>query len=311
MLCIRRTLLVLMACLCTNAPCKDTEPFYEQLTRGVVRLEVPEPMPNGHLGPAKLKPQGTGFFVLSGNELFIVSARHVVAIRNDLWARVQLQNWETGTIEPFMLGLHHRDWALHPDNGDATRDYVDVGAMKLRVPIRHLPKSFRYDPEDPNTEHDNQLPSVDSEPPEPILVFGFPGSLGFTLREQRPIARLGIVSMSANRQFLKKERNGKFCDERCLLIDARMFPGNSGGPVMNQLRLGNSKPRLLGLVIATNRNLDFGVMEPVSRIRETLDFAKLRPASGRWIPTREQGGPFPKPDALNRTEQPSGIMETE
>jgi hypothetical protein len=198
-----------------------------------------------------------------------------------------LLNLKTGDVAPFLLELPHRDWVYHPNDGDKDTHCVDVAAMKICVPRAHIPKLFQYEPADPNMKQNNQLPSVDAQPPEPILVFGFPSVIGFELLEQRPIVRLGVISMSAGKEFLTVEMGGskKFVEERCCLIDARMFTGNSGGPVMNQPRLGNSKARLLGLVVATNRNLDFGVIEPVSRIRETLDVAKSRPASGRWSPT--------------------------
>jgi len=67
-----------------------------------------------------------------------------------------------------------------------------------------------------------------------------------------------------------------------------MFSGNSGSPVMNQPRIGDSQPRLLGLVIASNNALDFGIIEPVSRIRETLDLASGKTRSGRWEPVIEK-----------------------
>jgi len=51
---------------------------------------------------------------------------------------------------------------------------------------------------------------------------------------------------------------------------------------MNQMTITDQEPRLLGLIKATNTNLDFAVMEPVSRIRETLDLAKDKPMSGNW-----------------------------
>lgn len=95
--------------------------------------------------------------------------------------------------------------------------------------------------------------------------------------------------MSVGKEFLQypvpnDPNTLKFAEERCCIIDAKIAGGNSGGPIMSQPRLGNRQPRLLGLVIAESDKLDFGIIEPVSRIRETLDKAKSRPASGRWTP---------------------------
>ena len=141
-------------------------------------------------------------------------------------------------------------------------------------------KAFRYEPKDSKNHDRNQLPYDDPDPPHPILVFGFPSDVGFQLMEQKSLGRFGVISMKTEKEFLKLK--GKYIDERCSLIDARMFPGNSGSPVMNQPRLGDSKPNLLGLVIATNATLDFGIIEPVSRISEVLEEAKSMQASGQW-----------------------------
>ena len=51
---------------------------------------------------------------------------------------------------------------------------------------------------------------------------------------------------------------------------------------MNEMRLTDLRPRLLGLVIASNNSLDFGIMEPVSRIRETIDRAQSKEKAGTW-----------------------------
>ena len=64
-------------------------------------------------------------------------------------------------------------------------------------------------------------------------------------------------------------------------------------------RLGQSKPRLLGLVVATNRGLDYGIIEPVSRIRETLDVAKSMTAAGKWTIISESGDEVTEPDVSN------------
>jgi len=141
--------------------------------------------------------------------------------------------------------------------------------------------SYGYETKESSNYTKNQLPYEDPEPPSPILVFGFPADVGFTLEEQNPIARLGIISMKAGNKFIKVDGE-KYAEERSCLIDARIFGGNSGSPVMNQIRLEDSQPKLLGLVTATNNALDFAIMEPTSRIRETIDLAKDKDAQGNW-----------------------------
>lgn len=280
------------------------EPFYDQISRAVIRLEYEEVVQQEQARPQRRIETGTGFFVRSGRELFIVSARHVVEKEHDLSSRVRLVDLHTGSTRMCKLELPRDAWVYHPNNGDEDTRPVDVATMKLRVPNPYLPRYFHYepnDPNDPNATERNQLPSVDEQPPEPILVFGFPSIVGFQLSEQRPLARLGIMSMSAGKEFLKWDADGvmKFGEERCCLIDARMFGGNSGSPVIRQMTLGKSKVRLLGLVIATNRELDFGIMEPVSRIRETLDVAKAKAAAGSWTLIPEQNTTIAEPNRVD------------
>ena len=66
----------------------------------------------------------------------------------------------------------------------------------------------------------------------------------------------------------------KYAEERCFIIDAEIFPGNSGSPIMNQTTLSDRKLQLLGLISASNIKMDFAIVEPVSRIREVIDLAK-------------------------------------
>ncbi|MBL7185885.1 MAG: hypothetical protein ISS70_06145 [Phycisphaerae bacterium] len=133
-----------------------------------------------------------------------------------------------------------------------------------------------YESPDSENEDKNQLPTEDPSPPRKILVFGFPLNIGFQLLEQRPFGRAGIIAMHTGKRFLKMQigEENKFAEERCFVIDAEAFPGNSGSPVLNQTSLMDSKLQLLGLLSASNQSMDFGVVEPVSRIREVLDQAK-------------------------------------
>lgn len=261
---------------------KEKEPFYSQLNRAIVRLEhIERTIKEGSKKViTKNKSDGTAFFVLKERSLFIVSARHVVERPYDLHARVQCKNIKTNKKEVILLSLSRNNWIFHENSGDVDTNYVDVAAMKINWIKDRSVKFFRYETNDSDTKNKNQLPYKDPDPPHPILVFGFPANVGFELMEQKPLGRSGIISMKTEREFLKL--NGKYIEERCSLIDASMFPGNSGSPVINQPRLGASKTMLLGLVTATNKSLDFGIMEPVSRIREVIDLAMKQEASGNW-----------------------------
>lgn len=257
---------------------EEKEDLYSQLSRAVIRLEHSvttlkegsDEVINTNVS------NGTAFFVRSVEDLFVVTARHVVENDYDLHARVQCKNRVTGDSEVILLKLKRDKWVFHPKDESIDTNYVDVAVMKIEWIIGRGTKHFRY--ELPNTEdvNKNQLPFEDPLPPASILVFGFPLDIGFKLNEQKPLGRLGIVSMVTGKKFLKME-NGKYAEEKAVLIDSNMFPGNSGSPVINQLTPLVPEIQLLGLVIATNERMNYAVIEPVSRIRETIEIAKEGP----------------------------------
>ncbi len=255
---------------------EETESLYLQLNKAVIRLEHSEEiLKEGSDQIINIsKPDGTAFFVLSGNDLFIVTARHVVEKDYNLHARVQCKNRITGNNEVILLKLEKERWVFHSQDESNDTRFVDVAAMKISwISDRNI-KAFRY--ELPNTEeaNQNQLPFEDPLPPDSILIFGFPSDIGFELMEQKPLARLGIISMASGSKFLKLDN--KFIEEKAILIDSKIFPGNSGSPVIKQLLpLPLAQEiQLLGLVIAQNTQMDYAIIEPVSRIRETIDLAK-------------------------------------
>jgi len=254
---------------------EEKEDLYLQLSRAVIRLEHSEKIlkeGSNELINTNVS-NGTAFFIGNTEDLFIVTARHVVEKDYDLHARIQCKNRITGETEIILLKLKKDKWVFHPKDESIDTNYVDVAVMKIGWIIDRDIKMFRY--ELPNTEvaNQNQLPFEDPLPPESILIFGFPLDIGFKLSEQKPLCRLGIVSMVTGKKFLKTE-NGKFADEKTILIDSNMFPGNSGSPVIKQLLPFASEIKLLGLVIATNERMNYAVIEPVSRIRETIEIAK-------------------------------------
>lgn len=294
--CVALASLLLVA---STARGEEEEPLYQQLCRAVIRLEHLEVLQQEGATNVvrRAVPDGTGFFVASSNELYLVSARHVVEKPHDLHARVECKNQKTKELEIIKLELPRDHWVFHPQAGDKDTHPVDVAVIKLQLIKDRSIKYFRYEPKGSAEESRNQLPDEDAQPPQPILVFGFPADIGFTLLEQRPMGRFGIVSMTTGKEFLKLE-NGKFAESRSCFLDAPMFPGNSGSPVMNQLSITDSKPRLLGLVMATNNSLSYGIMEPASRIRETIEDARSKQAAGRWsvIPKQKNAEPEDPPD---------------
>jgi len=257
------------------------ESFYSKSNRLIFKLEHPE---KGTVeGPGRIKEQyksdGTAFFVQSKDQLYVVTARHVAEKGYDLFAKVRSINTQTGETKVIFLTLPRDRWVFHPRQGDANTRYIDVAVMKINWMMDHQVMTFLYEVDSPKEGEGNQLPLQDPEPPQPVLVFGFPSEIGFELTEQRPLGRLGIISMVAGNKFLRME--GRFVEERACLVDIEAFPGNSGSPVINQFNLvTDPKIKLLGLLIGTNPRRHYAIIEPVSRIRETLEVAKGQSLEG-------------------------------
>jgi hypothetical protein len=262
---------LLLIALAGNASSEESkEPFYAQIGRTVIRLEhTTETTTEGNAKTVIANnPDGTGFFVWSGERLFLVSARHVVDTDHDLHARVKVFNQVTQTSEILLLKLPRQNWLFHPDQGDATTNAVDMAVIKLTLPVWDgflgSIKGFSYEPGEAEA---SQVASADALPPEQVMTFGFPGEDGFKLAEQRPMARFGIISMHTGEKFIMVGVN--YANERCDILDIKAFPGNSGSPVLS----ATGPTSVLGVLIASN-NSDIGVMEPASRIREILEIAK-------------------------------------
>jgi hypothetical protein len=260
---------------------EEKESFYSKSNRLILRLEHIEKTAAEGPGRAKekIKSDGTAFFVQWADELYVITARHVTERGYELRAKVRTKDLRTGAIKVASLNLPPKRWVYHPNQGDKDTRSVDVAAMKINWLEDHQVMTFLYEMEGQKEGKGNQLSLQDPEPPQPVLVFGFPSEIGFELTEQRPMGRVGIVSMVAGNKFLKME--GKYVAERACLIDIGAFPGNSGSPVINQFSLpGEPRIKLLGVLIGTNPKRRYAVMEPVSRVRETLEIARSQPLEG-------------------------------
>jgi hypothetical protein len=185
-------------------------------------------------------------------------------------------------MEVAELRLPAAGWMYHENNGSATTLAVDVAVMKV-VNLGDRIAAFRYCRSNCPKGAYNQL-ADDPSPPDHILVLGYPLDFGFTLTEQRPLIRSGIVSFRSNDEFISIDQAGgvkKTLARGAYLIDAKMLRGNSGGPVIIANPL--EPMRLGGLVTGTNQSLDFAVVTPVSQISQTLDRAAPSEVTGRWF----------------------------
>jgi S1-C subfamily serine protease len=253
-------------------PSKE-QPFV-QIERMTVRLEMKNPAGNW-------VSQGTGFFVNDEKDnIYIVTARHVVTGSGKMHARVPSINTVSGKTEMVYLEMPPDLWTLGDDD-DKSLLPVDVAVMRLgSIEDRKL-VSFSYCPTKCSPGVYNQV-ADDPHPLDQIMVLGFPYDLGFTLKEQRPMVRLGVVSFGADEPFIKIGTDPRFLRKGAFIIDCHIFPGNSGGPVilMNPLQ----PSRLGGLITGSIPQLEFGFVTPASEIRQVLDkAASASPNMNAWF----------------------------
>ena len=252
---------------------------YERFSRAIIKLKHDERI---HLkGSDKINinviPDGTAFLLYSRNDLFVVSARHVVEKSYDLHANVQAKNSETGVIKNFLLKLPRHSWVYHPDQGNEDTHYVDVAVMKISLLAGHELFTFQYSPQWENTV---DFPSHEQKTPTPVLICGFSGDTGFRTSKARPLSRLGIIPAFKDNSKSFKISNGKFVENKAFLIDAEISGGNSGSPVFQPSHplLFRNDMRIIGLVIGADESMGLAIVEPASRIGETLNLARKRSA---------------------------------
>ena len=245
-------------------------------------------------------PVGTAFFIHTTKKLenlYLVTAGHVVDGVDDLYARVPFLMTQTGKRQMVGLHLKQSDWIKHPNKGTEKILPIDIAMVGIEKLKGTLASAFLLCEGDCPVGHYNQL-TDDPEPPEDILVYGFPGDIGFQLIEPRPLARKGVVALSAKKGegpyiSMKKNHEERFFNPKVFLMDIDMFPGNSGSPVL-RFPLDSYVPYLGGLVTATNLSDRYAIAEPVSYILELLEIAIAQPsAQSTWFDFENYA--FPKP----------------
>ena len=267
------------------------EPLYQQIIRAVIRLEEHQSIcvPGRDWSTEKNVTIGTGFFVrdrLPGTankgayRFFLVTARHVVENRADIFARVA--TGESGHDAAVLL-LPRKLWVFHPGPNPAGTLPIDVAVM--RVESRGFMKTFLHCTEEENPEGCGESESTGkprlnqlNDPPsvmERAIFFGFPGS-DITKEALEPFARAGVVAYTEQNAELRIA--GRIAaDPDMYFVDAPSFGGNSGGPVLREPLPLRADVELRGLVTGTSGGgRDYAFITSVTRIRETLVHARSR-----------------------------------
>ena len=212
----------------------------KQLFFNSVRLVVPE------VGV------GTGFLVDyrwdGGEEIVLVTCRHVVDGGKQLHTSFIAQDRDEPTTLNTVTVNHYEaleNWTFHPTEDVAIAPFGHVYAQLNEQQQRPMIRLFRHTmiPAD-DSEVGNDLDAI-----EPVVFVGYPAGL----RDETnylPIARTGTTATPA---YVNFEGAPQF------LIDASVFPGSSGSPVVLMNRGGYAGRK--GEWIAGNRIKLLGILK--------------------------------------------------
>lgn len=231
-------------------------------------------------------PRGSGFLVSWDNDLFIVTARHVAEINNDLLGIIRIKNEKNDCIERYKIKLPKDCWIFHPEGGNNNTSYVDVAIMKINWLEGFEIKTFDYNEDFLDEKILNDiLINRGIEKPYLLTVYWWTSDIDEAqLFPSTPIAALADLSMKVPKLQLKSDNTIINFEEKAIFCKGDVFYGNSGGPVIDMMPWDKPKHKLLGLVIASdidnfvhyegNKPLGSIAIEPITRIKEALSFAK-------------------------------------
>lgn len=247
-----------------------------------------------------LLPIGTAFLVdhlCSGHHFnCLVTAKHVIMKgdgqpRTDLFLVANKTGQGIDWLELSILSNRGVTWKIHPER--------DVAAIAVPIIFQtHDVKKFMPD----IIEDFSKIKEGDD-----IFFLGFPLQIGVTANRITPIARSGMVAL----------RN----EDETFLIDANVFPGNSGSPVFfkpcpfetrdQEIKFGPVRPpKLLGLItsyipyeevavspqtglprVSFQENSGLAIVLPMRFALEVLDSPDFMQMLQRLIDQRQQSPP--------------------
>ncbi|AZI55623.1 serine protease [Epilithonimonas vandammei] len=247
----------------------------------------------GIINNSKKQWIGTGF--LYGNyiekntegqnlyEVFLVTNKHVINDLSKIILRFNPQ--EDSPAKDYELSLNDQNRFGHPN------PKIDVAIIPINTNLlKSEGMKFQFFNSDIHTFNKKQLIDNETTEGDGVFVLGFPMGLIGTDR-QHVILRNGCI---ARIRDLFENRNTDF------IVDALVFPGNSGGPVILKPEIiniegtkVNNKAALIGIIksyipyqdtavsLQTKRpriifedNTGLSLVEPVDHIFETIEHYK-------------------------------------
>jgi hypothetical protein len=225
----------------------------------------------------------------SNHNVYLVTAKHIFYEPEKNWFPEKLRirfSWfsDQSVFEHFgsEIKLKNRNneiyWRPHQI------DIVDLAICQLNISIEEAGRSTVTPVRLENLATENE-----SFEGANILLFGYPGAVGVSYWS-KPLVRQGIISYIDVKEFGKKP----------ILVDAMVFPGNSGGPVFTvptgmsrngSMQIGG-RSAFLGIVSKAARQylevekikvdpdstayktfdyMGLGIIEPANRVKELLE----------------------------------------
>lgn len=240
---------------------------------------------------------GTGFLMgrkeFSNPEkstVYIITNKHVV--RDKSLLLVRFNNIDGSGVTDLPMSLKNGSSKIYSEHPSPDTDVIAIQILPNVILENHLNLSF-FDKDD----HALSLAQMkETGVSEGSLVYslGFPMNLVGDITKA-PICRLGCISRIED-AFLNNDGIQKY------LVDAPVFPGNSGGPIISRPEIvsiegteSNSKANLIGILssyipyrnilISKQTGLDMMIQEensgltvvhPVDRIREVIEIEYAR-----------------------------------
>jgi len=231
--------------------------------------------------------------------VFLVTNKHVIDGLNRIYLKFNSPG--DGSAKDYPADLVARNgrpiWVGHPE------PQVDVAVLPINAnQLKEELRKYAYFQSDQHVFASDELKNEGVSEGDGVFVLGFPMGM-VDAERQYVICRSGAIAR------IRDLLEGKTKD---FLVDATVFPGNSGGPVIIRPQLGAiqgtksvNKASLIGIVksyvpyrdvamsqqtrsarIVFEENSGLTAVEPVDHIRATIELAmkraKNRLAQARW-----------------------------
>lgn len=195
--------------------------------------------------------------------VYLVTNRHVIVNRASVTMRINAQK-ANDPVQNFPLPLKNPDgtdaWFSHPNPS------IDISVIRLNGQyLRDHGLSTSFFGADQHVADKAKLREIEMSVGEGVFVLGFPMGLSGTAQRNYVIARRGSIARISD---------ALDSPVASFLIDALVFPGNSGGPVVSALSMGalqGTKPQdrvyLIGVVRAYLPYTDVALSQQTGQIR--------------------------------------------